>query len=524
MSVSTASLHRPPQPFVRPVPDAAAAISVLDAFSHMCFRNDLQLWPIEPLNVETDFDLIQPDFVLVESAWNGNSGSWLHELTGSSGPKPRIVALLDEARRRGIPTVFWNKEDPPHFDDFLPLARRFDHVFTTEGSLVGRYAAEGSGSAQLMQFAASPVMHNPIRVSRMRAGGICFGGQYFRHKYPERRAQMDMLFAGVGDKPLSIYSRVLGGDDRYQFPEELSRHVVGSLPYEEMVHEYKRHKVFLNVNSVPDSETMCARRIFELAACKTVVVSPRSRAIAATFAADEVLLVDSAAEASDALQMVLDNPLERAQIGQRAWRRVAGAHLYTHRVSQILAATGISSTKRRPELTVVLTAAQTELVSALETIATQRLGDLIEGPLHVLVRSRDGGQLDLPESRFPQFRIAHATPDSMELKLRTEAVVASMDASHRYGPAYLADHLLLLAHFPVGDVVTKSTWSDFEAGRVEQHVNRIRRGTWLATSDMAPALLEQEQQGVNWIDANAYAADPFELVAHGETTSRTWTA
>jgi nicotinamidase-related amidase len=99
---------------------------VLDAFSHACFADALELWPIEPSTVATDLDLIAPDLVLVESAWQGNDGAWVHQLTGGAGPKPAIVRLVQEAKRRGIPTVFWNKEDPPHFDDFLRVRNEVD--------------------------------------------------------------------------------------------------------------------------------------------------------------------------------------------------------------------------------------------------------------------------------------------------------------------------------------------------------------------------------------------------------------
>ena len=48
---------------------------------------------------------------------------------------------------------------------------------------------------------------------------------------------------------------------------------MGELPYDQMLAAYKMYKVFLNVNSVIDSPTMCARRVFELSACSTPVVS-----------------------------------------------------------------------------------------------------------------------------------------------------------------------------------------------------------------------------------------------------------
>src|SRR5699024_11732130 len=58
---------------------------------------------------------------------------------GTAVPSSEVTDLLAECRKRGIPTVFWNKEDPPHFDDFLPLAKLFDVVFTSDVRLVNEY-------------------------------------------------------------------------------------------------------------------------------------------------------------------------------------------------------------------------------------------------------------------------------------------------------------------------------------------------------------------------------------------------
>ena len=40
-----------------------------------------------------------------------------------------------------------------------------------------------------------------------------------------------------------------------------------------MLAAYTSYKVFLNVNSVTHSPTMCARRLFELSAAQTAVVT-----------------------------------------------------------------------------------------------------------------------------------------------------------------------------------------------------------------------------------------------------------
>ena len=67
------------------------------------------------------------DLLFVESAWHGNGDAWQYPLTGTSAPRPAIVELVPWCREHGVPTVFWNKEDPVHYAEFLDAARLFDH-------------------------------------------------------------------------------------------------------------------------------------------------------------------------------------------------------------------------------------------------------------------------------------------------------------------------------------------------------------------------------------------------------------
>src|SRR5699024_11808068 len=96
---------------------------------------------------------------------------------------------------------------------------------------------------------------------------------------------------------LEIFSRFLGNDERYQFPGTLAQRVVGSLPYRNLLTAYKHYKVFLNVNSVTDSPSMCARRIFEISAAGTPVVTTPSAATKEILPTDEVPQPETAEQA-----------------------------------------------------------------------------------------------------------------------------------------------------------------------------------------------------------------------------------
>src|SRR5699024_10706155 len=116
---------------------------VADEFTTETLRHRVQLVPIsrrDPL-AALDKGL---DAVFVESAWEGNGGEWFHGV-GYYGDEQfaALNLLLHSSAESGIPRIFWNKEDPVHYRRFIPTAVHFDHIFTTDGALLGDCLAAG---------------------------------------------------------------------------------------------------------------------------------------------------------------------------------------------------------------------------------------------------------------------------------------------------------------------------------------------------------------------------------------------
>ncbi|MEE2528796.1 glycosyltransferase [Pseudarthrobacter sp. J75] len=320
---------------------------ILDDFSALAFAYEWDLVALQRTAWRQQLETAQVDFLFVESAWKGNGASWQYQLTGESGPKAEFVALMEYCRSSGIPTVFWNKEDPPHFDDFLPAARLFDAVFTSDVNKISEYRkCLGHDRVDVLPFAAQPAIHHPVRPGHgFQARDVAFAGMYFAHKYPERRRQMDFLLGGAMDASvtesslgLEIFSRMLGGPPEYQFPGEFGSRVVGSLDYQQMLTAYRAYKVFLNVNSVVDSPSMCARRIFEISAAGGAVVTAPSTAVTKYFGGDEVFVAESREQASAQVKMLVKSPELRQRAVHKAQRRIWNEHTYAHRAERVTAA------------------------------------------------------------------------------------------------------------------------------------------------------------------------------------------
>lgn len=266
---------------------------IADEFTTETLRRSATIVPLDGERFEEQLRTERLDLVFLESAWNGNGGQW-HRAVGwySEEEDARITRLLTLCRELEVPTVFWNKEDPVHFERFKRTAVRCDHVFTTDANMIGPYlsaarelaGAERSITASSLPFYAQPALHNPLPGARPVEPTVAYAGTYYGDRYADRSAQLSELLRAARPHGLAVYDRQLAvPGSPYRFPAEFRHDVRGALPYDEVVDSYKAHTAGLNVNSVADSPTMFSRRVVEIAACGGVVLSAWGRGVSETF-------------------------------------------------------------------------------------------------------------------------------------------------------------------------------------------------------------------------------------------------
>jgi hypothetical protein len=329
--------------------------SVLDEMSAACFAPECDLIPLTLEGWHEQLDERRPDLLLVESAWSGNGGEWQYRI--AQYPRkdlaglPALRGLVDGCHERGIPTAFWNKEDPVHFDRFSAAASLFEHVFTTDARCVERYRSlPGERTVAPLPFAAQPRIHNPAAAVPERSASPCFAGAWYRDRHADRRRALEAVLDAARPYGLVIYDRRFGAEDAaFGFPERFAPHVLGKLPYERILDVYKSHRVFLNANSVADSPTMCSRRLFELAACDTAILSTPGAALEALFGEEVIAEAADEKHAAEALGRLLEDPAERRRRTRAARRAVFAEHTYADRLAQIAATAGLDTSSLRRE-------------------------------------------------------------------------------------------------------------------------------------------------------------------------------
>jgi spore maturation protein CgeB len=429
-----------------------ALLAVLDEFTANCLRNNVNLVSPRPDNWLALADRTRPSLAFVESAWKGNEGSWQYRVGKYDiTPGKELEELCSYARTVGMPTVFWNKEDPVHHAKFLRAASHFDHIFTTDERMVNSYVSRaGSKSVHVLPFAAAPHLHYPAPLEG-RLQKCCFAGSWYGNRHERRAASMTWLIRAAKKHGLDIYDRNSGAGG-FSFPAEFAEHTKPRVPYEALCSIYRTYRVFLNVNSVEDSPSMFSRRVFELLACGTPVVSTYARGIEEILGTDAVWLVRDEMEADEAIRTLLSDDKEWQRRSRAGIRQVFAAHTYAHRLDDVFRVAGVSAKVSREPL--VLLIAHTTRQEDVES-----LGSFAESQSYTNFRVLTSGS----RAKHCAERLDWAHPLDRSL---ADCVFADYDAIGlidlrcSYGPHYLRDLVNAMCYRPDADGWSKALTRD----------------------------------------------------------------
>lgn len=425
--------------------------TIMDEFTALGYGPECDLQQLSVANWEQELADFQPDLLLIESAWRGLNEEW--------GPKvghvsTEVQGVLRWCEAHGVPKAFWNKEDPVHFETFLNVAQKFDLVFTTDIDCVPRYkAALGHDRVHLLPFACQPEVHNPVE-REPRKAAFCFAGAYYV-RYPDRTRDLDdMLEHLTTHLPFEIFDRNFGKDHPdYMFPEDYRKYIVGTLAPSEIDRAYKGYEFGINLNSVKNSQSMYARRVYELMASNTRVVSNYSPGLRKMFG-DLVIATDSGAEALRRIRLQDDRGLA-PRVRLAALRKALAEHTYSHRIARIarLAGLDVPDPSALPKVTVL---ARAETRAEADGILAQVSRQHLEGTRLVIVLAQgvDLTGIDLPDT----VTCLHAN-QAKAMRLADLAApggwVAGFVAGDYYGPNYLTD-LILATRYSDDRVIGKA--------------------------------------------------------------------
>jgi ubiquinone/menaquinone biosynthesis C-methylase UbiE len=451
----------------RPAPGPKTRVAaILDEFSRDCFAPECDMITFRPDNWANVLRRSGAEMLLVESAWHGNDGSWQYRIASyDKNMGDELLDLLECCKRNGVPTVFWNKEDPVHFDRFIDKARLFDVILTTDSDCIPKYRERvGHDRVYALPFAAQPQIHNPIQ-TELRLPKACFAGTYYASRFEQRQDDIAYLLRPAMQYGLDIFDRMhdaVGAQkQQFQFPAEFRPAIRGRLDYGEMIKAYKRYRLFLNVNSVKDSPTMFSRRVFELLACGTPVVSTYSRGIEQLLGPNGVFIVRGEEEARRCISLLMNDSETWALAAALGIRSVLSHHTYADRFAAIREWAGIkgpAAASPRVAVTVPV-GSQTDADALADQIARQTYpnlevhlfatGDLPRQVRERMVNAARGRAVTCWNSGEPATDVFRQF-----LEATSAQIVCSMRADALYGDDYV-DEAVMFLRIPEVDFIGK---------------------------------------------------------------------
>ncbi len=306
--------------------------AIMDVFTYHSFNPEFLICQLTPNDWENELHSFQPNLFFLESAWLGKDGLWHSKVSHLSD---ELIGIINYCKKHDIPVVLWNKEDPVHFNTFLAVAKYADYVFTTDIDCIVRYKRIlKHDHVYLLPFAAQSKKHNPIECYQ-RENSFCFAGTYYK-RYPERNKDLETIINVTKDvSSVVIYDRnYQKRDSNHMFPVRYKRYIKGMLPPDEIDKAYKGHRYNINMNTVKRSQSMCARRVFELLASNTITISNYSLAVR-NLLGDLVICTDDGERLKTEL-LKFENEEYYYKYRLAGLRKVLTEHTYSNRVRYIL--------------------------------------------------------------------------------------------------------------------------------------------------------------------------------------------
>ena len=249
-----------------------------------------------------------------------------------------------------------------------------------------------------------------------------------------------------------IYDRMSKLDnERYHFPTVYRDILRDSVSFKDMTALYKHFKIFLNVNTITDSPTMMSRRVYELLACGTPVISTPSKAIEEQFSGI-VQIATNAQEVEVIARDLLHNPWKHARLAHLGYREVMLHHTYENRKEIILTSLNIEHEISKPLVSIILPTMRPHFIDRIVSNIGNQTYSNIE--CIIITQGYSKNDVDILKSKFNEFKsitckiIENNSSQNLGARLNQALqqaegeFIAKFDDDDLYFPNYLADMML----------------------------------------------------------------------------------
>jgi spore maturation protein CgeB len=442
----------------RQISNKPVVAAILEEIQEKCLEPELTLLTFRPDNWRKKLESHAPEIVLVESALQGNHGSWQYKIAKTDGLiGDELQELLHWAKDHQIPSVFWFTGNPQTEENFYDKARACDYIVTNNGDNK-RYRETLSHDRIIsFPFGVQPKIHNPLS-DGPRDRNVCFPVCTFQDKLLDEPKDLGILLNPSMSFGLDIWDMNFGSNgfdaEGNLYPEMYLPYIKGRLSYDDMLKSYHQYKVVLNTENNKGSATMVSRRVLESLACGTPVISTKSKAITALFG-DTVFITETEADTRKYLDLLLNNSLARTKASVAGIRKVMEYHRVDIRLHEVFSQIKVACSSRTlPDICILVNTWNSEKP---EFLARKIAGQTYK-PKAVVLLSESGENKEYADrisALLAPIRVYHFGYYQNQLHKVIHDTVqcdyyAVWDSTDAYGPEYLKDYALATNYYSTG--------------------------------------------------------------------------
>ncbi|WP_217953163.1 glycosyltransferase family 2 protein [Adlercreutzia caecimuris] len=297
---------------------------ITDEYMYNYYKDALDFHYLNKDNYKEEIEEGDFRFVLFVSCWRGLGDGQDYN---SPGKRKVIEEIFRFAKQKGIKTIFQSIEDPTSYDMFLDIAKEADYIFTSDRNMVERYKADTDNEdVHVADYGINPSFHNPIGLFSCKGkrlnyldSSVLFSGSWYG-TYPQRCKDTSMLFEGVlkeAFRNLIIVDRnsnlPANLKKDYEFPAVFEDCITDAIDHRDLQKVHRLFRYSICVNTVKDSESMCAMRVYEFQALGSLMFSNYALAISSRF--PSLFMILEGREVKNIVDGYTDRELVNMQIG-----------------------------------------------------------------------------------------------------------------------------------------------------------------------------------------------------------------
>jgi 2-polyprenyl-3-methyl-5-hydroxy-6-metoxy-1,4-benzoquinol methylase len=448
---------------------------ITDSLAFNYFNNSANFTYIGPNNYKAVLDNQNIGMLMFITCWRGMDNEDLKGISGDNEVRNSVIDIFKYARSKGLPIVYWSKEDPVHYDIYHEFSKYADYIFTTaEECLLDYKSYTGNNNVYTLEFGVNPFIHNPIgfRVKNQEnfdtLNKVLFAGSWYK-THQERVKDQAMLFDGVieSNKELAIIDRnYFLPSPQLTYPEKYQRYTYPTMEYNKLQQFHKLFDWSLDLNTIKDSNTMCAARVFELQGSGSAMISNPTKSVEKKF--PNVFIGKTSEEVKNILNNTTEKEIHMRQI--QGIRNVYTNDTVFDRLDYILNKVGLIKNSKISKEIIVICDKTTPKIQKMFDKQTYENKRLIE--------------------RF----------ESQDLK--TDGFIAFFSEKYNYGINYLQD---MVNGFKYTDSAFITKDSDIEHNYVKITKDKYKTMFNPRKIKVGEILNKQEFKG------DGYSIDPFEI-------------